>query len=313
MKRLITLCALLSTATVASAASAEPKPIANEFYFHGKLVVDGTPLNGHYDLQFQVQDDPTGSTPISLAIGVFDVPVADGRFIARLEFPDSEHFSHEYTGCYPYMKFGVIGMQNSHSIAPMTASNFSLRHPGFRVQVVEDSANVRGGYRENVIAEAAVGASILGGGRLTAPNVVASSYASILGGVGNEVFADYAIVSGGRLNAVIGARSFIGSGRNNFIEGEESAVVSGSNNLAKGESSFVGAGKQNHAEGKEAFVGSGKYNTAKGHKSVVGGGKLNESDGFKSTVPGGYKNAAKGKYSFAAGKRAKANHKGAFV
>ena len=47
--------------------------------------------------------------------------------------------------------------------------------------------------------------------------------------------------------------------------------------------------------------------------ATVGGGYGNKAGGPASTVPGGYKNYAKGSYSFASGRRATANHNGAFV
>ena len=61
-------------------------------------------------------------------------------------------------------------------------------------------------------------------------------------------------------------------------------------------------------------------NTASGDNSTVAGGGGfagvslgNTASGNSSTVPGGQLNTAAGDYSFAAGRRAKANHDGAFV
>jgi hypothetical protein len=45
----------------------------------------------------------------------------------------------------------------------------------------------------------------------------------------------------------------------------------------------------------------------------VGGGYGNAASGFTGTVGGGFLNTASGHYSFAAGRRAKANHPGTFV
>jgi hypothetical protein len=45
----------------------------------------------------------------------------------------------------------------------------------------------------------------------------------------------------------------------------------------------------------------------------VGGGYTNTAKGYASTIPGGYWNIANGSYSFAAGRRARANHTGSFV
>jgi hypothetical protein len=47
--------------------------------------------------------------------------------------------------------------------------------------------------------------------------------------------------------------------------------------------------------------------------STVGGGLGNVSSGTAATVASGYGNRARGDFSFAAGRRAKANHQGTFV
>ena len=54
-------------------------------------------------------------------------------------------------------------------------------------------------------------------------------------------------------------------------------------------------------------------NTAGGGAATVGGGSANVASGDAATVPGGVLNVAGGDYSFAAGRRAKALHQGAFV
>ena len=63
-----------------------------------------------------------------------------------------------------------------------------------------------------------------------------------------------------------------------------------------------------------SVVGGGLGNTASGtYSSVVGGGSGGTASGNYSTVAGGDSNTAQGAYSLAAGRRAKANHDGAFV
>jgi len=62
-----------------------------------------------------------------------------------------------------------------------------------------------------------------------------------------------------------------------------------------------------------ATVGGGAGNKATGYASTISGGVRNEATESSSTVPGGADNLAAGQYSFAAGRRAKANHNGSFV
>jgi trimeric autotransporter adhesin len=60
-------------------------------------------------------------------------------------------------------------------------------------------------------------------------------------------------------------------------------------------------------------VGGGSNNSANGIISTIGGGTGNTTSAYAATIPGGLSNAAAGEYSFAGGRRAKANHNGAFV
>lgn len=57
----------------------------------------------------------------------------------------------------------------------------------------------------------------------------------------------------------------------------------------------------------------GSGNTASGQYSALPGGHDNTTSGNSATVSGGGNNVAAGDYSFSAGRRAKANHDGAFV
>jgi hypothetical protein len=75
----------------------------------------------------------------------------------------------------------------------------------------------------------------------------------------------------------------------------------------------VGGGYDNDATSNYATVAGGSVNTASYTWAAVGGGNNNTASGSNSMIPGGYYNTAAGNYSFAAGRRAKANHEGAFV
>jgi hypothetical protein len=75
----------------------------------------------------------------------------------------------------------------------------------------------------------------------------------------------------------------------------------------------VAGGFSNIASGGGAFVGGGGNNGATATNATVGGGEWNAASGDSSTVVGGSGNVAAGVYSLAAGRRAKANHPGAFV
>ena len=83
-------------------------------------------------------------------------------------------------------------------------------------------------------------------------------------------------------------------------------------NRVTGRFGTVGGGAANTA-GHDATVAGGFRNGATARQSAVGGGFRNVASAFASTIPGGADNEAMGQYSFAAGRRAKALHNGAFV
>ena len=113
---------------------------------------------------------------------------------------------------------------------------------------------------------------------------------------------------------------------NTVTTGVVGATISGGGGSSSGTNRVtddfgtVGGGANNQAgDGADLFpisyptVAGGLNNTAGGHTSTVSGGFGNDASGVAATIPGGNSNAATGAYSFAAGRRAKANHHGAFV
>jgi trimeric autotransporter adhesin len=90
-------------------------------------------------------------------------------------------------------------------------------------------------------------------------------------------------------------------------------VSGGSGNTANGNGATIGGGASNSASGAQSAVAGGVLNFANAEQSALGGGFSNTAGGRLATVPGGQFNNADGDFSFAAGRRAKANHAGAFV
>ena len=133
--------------------------------------------------------------------------------------------------------------------------------------------NVIGGSPYNFVSPYVTGATIGGGG--------ATNYADYEAYT-NKVTSDFGTVSGGYQNA-----------------SSYAATVAG--------------GYYNTASGGRSVVGGGDGNTASGENATVAGGFVNLATNYASTVPGGAQNLAGGWYSFAAGQRAKATNRGAFV
>ncbi len=202
-------------------------------------------------------------------------------------------------------------------------------------QVTGDYGTVAGGRANQAAEDGTVGGgrrntasgsnSTVGGGYLNtasgteatvaggSSNTAAMLYSTVGGGWENTASGDGSTVGGGEMNYASGSDSVIGGGLLNGAFGYSATVAGGVKNYAIGSEGTVGGGNGNLADGDKATVGGGIGNGATGVAATVGGGEGNRASGPDSTVPGGSRNEAAGAYSFAAGRRAMANHDGAFV
>jgi len=147
----------------------------------------------------------------------------------------------------------------------------------FRLEPHASSPNLIGGYSGNSVTPDVYGATICGGGTG--------------GGASNRITDNYGVVAGGYQNQ----------------SGDDEGTTDDAHHAA------VGGGAWNVAGASFATVGGGQINHATGGSSTVAGGGGNVASGAAAIVPGGWHNTADGAYSFAAGRRAKANHDGSFV
>ena len=171
------------------------------------------------------------------------------------------------------------------------------------VQATVGGGNTASGY-----------AATIGGGLY---NIASGDVATVSGGEDNTASGVLSTVGGGRNNTASGGLTYgsttVGGGEDNTASGWWAIIGGGLENVASGETATVGGGYRNTASGKRTTVGGGMNNTASGWFATVPGGGGNTASGYAATVPGGKDNTAQGYYSFAAGRRAKANHDGAFV
>jgi len=170
---------------------------------------------------------------------------------------------------------------------------------------------VGGGQNNQATNGTGYGHTTVGGGR---NNIGAGNYATVGGGRGNAAAGPSSTIAGGKNGMASGYYSTVGGGNANNASGPYGAVAGGAFNAATGsQSAAVGGGQQNTASGSFATVAGGAVNTASTTYATVSGGGANNASGYFATVGGGGFNTAAGGYSFAAGRRAKANHSGAFV
>lgn len=168
-----------------------------------------------------------------------------------------------------------------------------------------------------------------------------SDHATIGGGSGNEItWSPNAVLGGGLQNLIdsispqsticggfgniIAAQtpySFIGGGRSNKVDSESdfATIVGGDQNLIDDDAlyAFIGGGKANTIEDSSPYstIVGGKDNKINNYSqySFIGGGYNNVADYDYAMILGGANNKVDAAYGCAFGRRAKANHQGAFV
>jgi endosialidase-like protein len=208
-----------------------------------------------------------------------------------------------------------------------------------RIGTFSANASIGGGDRNRI--EAFATAATIGGGSQSVIQLNAF-YATIGGGRSNDVGAIHAVIAGGLNNRIQtnADMSAIGGGRYHTIRtnAEFSTISGGSENTIEefAIESTVGGGNLNviHRNSGAATISGGVLNAVGTNApwATIGGGfnHVIEADADASTVGGGFHNAigagaqyamipggrdnvASGDYSLAAGRRAQANHTGAFV
>ncbi|MBI5774523.1 MAG: hypothetical protein HZA89_12355 [Verrucomicrobia bacterium] len=190
---------------------------------------------------------------------------------------------------------------------------------------INDAPNIIGGSSINSIASGVEGATIGGGYNNTIQ--IGSTYSIIGGGVGNLIQTNSfaSTIAGGDDNIIEGSvstqgRSTIGGGAMNHIQTNASfSTIAGGyiNKIGTNSSgSSIGGGSQNtiFSNAALATISGGVNNVVQNNSdfSAISGGSANTIAGPFGVVPGGDRNVA-GTNAFAAGRRAKANHTGAFV
>ena len=280
-----------------------------DIHFLGTL--DGQPLelrvNGERALRLEPGPSPN-------VIGGYALNLAtDGVMAATIGGGGESGFENRVTD-----SFGTIsgGGNNQAGDAAGTKSdaNFATVGGGHSNTAGAFSATVAGGAVNTANAPWAA----IGGGNW---NNVTDENGTIAGGNNNQAGDNagttddepFATVAGGYTNTAGGRYATVGGGHTNTARGFFATVGGGNNNTAGGIAATVAGGIDNTASGGHATVSGGSGNTASGDDSTCGGGYANTAGGHSAMVVGGFSNVANGAYSFAAGRRAKANHDGAFV
>lgn len=134
-----------------------------------------------------------------------------------------------------------------------------------------------------------------------------------VGGRENKALGLQNVVNGGLRNSTSSVNTGIVAGANNSVTGQGSVIGGGDGNQVTQGDGFIGAGYKNQVSGPRGFIGAGFQNKTRGESAVVAGGNGNEAAGHYSAIPGGIDNQVSGYAAFAAGRKSKALHDGAFV
>src|SRR5690606_38478057 len=142
----------------------------------------------------------------------------------------------------------------------------------------------------NLVADSAVGATLLGGGVVELDGVPLYEANRIVRTGPTPLTAAYVTIGGGIANQAEGFAATIGGGLENQLEGDQSVIGGGGNNSIAANRAVIGGGDENIVSGSAAVVGGGSMNTVAAANSVVGGGSGNQVLSGSSVIAGGADN-----------------------
>jgi hypothetical protein len=275
----LTLCFFILHSSFCLSAFAQ----GTAFTYQGRLNTNNAPYTGTAEFQFTLWDAASGGNVVATNNPPSVITsVAAGLFMATLDFG-----GHPFPGEPRFLQIEVrtvLGPFNTlMPRQPLTPTPYAIQ------AAIAGSASTVLGLNVN------------------------TNLSSVALGTANTAGAAYATVSGGTDNTASGERAAVGGGDFNTASGTRAAVAGGYANVASGYTAALGGGLGNRVSGNYAAMGGGDNNTASGAGAFVGGGSANQATNTFATVPGGENNLAGGQYSFAAGRRARALHAGAFV
>ena len=317
---LFVLLAALFSAVMVDAQGPKPgsrapsAPAGTAFSYQGQLKNGGAGVNGACDFQFGLWDALTLGAQVGTTQTVSALSVSNGLFTTPIDFG-----ADRFNGDARWLAIAVNCGSGLTALTPRQAMNpapMAFALPGLYTQQNATSPNILGGYSGNVISPTVVGATISGGGAVTGLsfpkcivlpciNRITDHYGTIGGGSGNQ--------AGNSTDVIFSPYATVGGGSKNTAGGDSNTIGGGSSNTTSSNYSTIGGGSLNTASGSASTIAGGFSNDATAGYATVGGGGNNTASGMYATVPGGLDNVAQGTFSFAAGRRAKANAQGTFV
>jgi hypothetical protein len=328
---------------------AAPPPVGTAFTYQGRLVDNGSPANGNYDLRFTLYDALSAGGTIGVPITSAPTAVSNGLFTVTLDFGGGI-----FSG---YARWLEMGVRTNGSVLAyttltprqeLTPTPYALYAPSAGTAATAGTATTAnsvapGSINNTAIAVGAVNSSSIVDGSINtsdlSPTVLSGTFWRLDGNAGttsgvnflgtpDNNALDFRVNNARGLriepDSIFGSPNVIGGSAANYVSpgslgnfigaGGQPGFGEGTNSIINGNLNVIGGGWNNTiSNAYEGTIAGGYFNTVGNHHGSVGGGEYNFASGVDSTVPGGSQNTAAGDYSFAAGHNAKANHQGTFV
>lgn len=241
------------------------------FTYQGRLLDNGAPANGLYDLRFELRDALVAGNPVGLALTNAPVAVSNGVFTVTLDFGAGM-----FTGAARFLE---IGVRTNTSVLAHT-----LLIPRQALTAVPYA-----------IRAAESGSAVTVSGTLAASQITGPLTAAQLPGTAARTdqantFTGNQTVTGD-MNA---ARLSVGAGHS--LTGSGASIAGGVNNVNSANRSFIGGGEQNtiQTSATNSTIGGGYLNTIRtdAYYSTIAGGHGNAilTSAFQATIAGGHYN-----------------------
>lgn len=123
-------------------------PVGNEFTYQGRLLKDGSPVNGNCDFQFQLWDAESGGTQVGSTLTKTNIPVNNGVFTVQLAF-SGQPFTGDARWLEIYVRHpaGSGSYQKLSPRQPLTAVPYGMSlKPSARIVSGDSTAELVGVY-----------------------------------------------------------------------------------------------------------------------------------------------------------------------